>query len=230
MDSTIIIIQHIVTDTLGLDSLNKLSGLKNIVVQGQQPTPTSPTFNTWLPLLSAVIVGLIVLIPQHFDRRSKRNTDRKNALREIYAYCRKLEQLMKNNYRELAMAKMHVEYWWYCNATTNGEDKGRYYEEHLRSQALSREIERKIGETKADFIGHVRKFQALKEVKPEIESQLLIISDLTNAKAKTYDITLPHDKIRYEKAEQDEKELREIYYANLKHFESINDYLYQELK
>lgn len=128
------------------------------------------------------------------------------------------------------MAKVHVEYWWYCHSTTSGEDNGRYYEEHLRSQTLAREIERKIGENKAEFIGHIRKFQAIQEVKIEIENELSIISDLTNAKAKEYEISLPHNEVRYARVELDEKELREKYYENLTYFKKINDYLFTQLK
>ena len=137
---------------------------------------------------------------------------------------------MKNNYRELAMAKTHVEYWWYCHVTTpSSKERDRYYEEHLRSQSIAREVERKIGETKADFIGQVRKFQTLKELKPEIETQLDQISDLTNKKAKSYDINLSYSKVRNEIVNKDEDELRDIYYLNLKNFKSVNDYLFTKL-
>ena len=191
----------------------------------------SPTFSIWIPFLSALIGGFLVLIGQHFDRKSRRNTERINGLREIYAYCRKLEALMKNNYRELAIAKAHVEYCWYCNATTtDSAEKKKYYEEHLKSQETAREIERRIGETKADFIGHVRKFQAIKELKTQIEKELEVISDLANAKAKAYDLSISHDKVRNEMVEKNERELAETYDQNLKNFKDINNYLYTLLR
>src|SRR5262245_9541878 len=141
MDSTVTIIQHIVIDTLSFDSLNyKLMALHDMVSK----QPTNPTYSIWIPFLSALVGGLLVLAGQSIDRGRKRKLETENSLREIYAYSRKLEAVMKNNYRELAMAKCHVEYWWYCHVTTDGSDKGRYYEEHLRSQALAREVERKI--------------------------------------------------------------------------------------
>jgi predicted RND superfamily exporter protein len=184
------------------------------------------TYSIWIPFLSALIGGLLVLAGQFMDRKSKRKTETKTTLREIYAFNRKLEALMKSNFRELAMAKVHVEYWWYCNQTTPlGKENQKYYEEHLKSQVFAREIERQIGEIKADFIGHVRKFQAIKELKQEIENQLEEISDLTNAKAKTYNTSLQFTKVRHELVDEDEKELREIYYKNLVNFKSINDYL-----
>ena len=189
----------------------------------------NPTFAFLIPLAASIAGGVIVLLAQSIDRNRKFKNETVNSLREIYSFSRKLEALMKNNFRELAMAKVHVEYWWYCHITSHNEDKGRYYEEHLRSQALAREIERKLGETKADFIGHVRKFQAIVEIKAEIENELLVISDLTNAKAEVYSIDLPHDKVRYNKAEQDESTLRDKYYENLKYFKNINDYLLSQL-
>jgi hypothetical protein len=223
MDSTITVIQQVLSDTVSLDSINhKLDTMKYLI---SQQKPSNP-YSLWIPFFSAIAGGLLVLGGQFIDRFSKRETETKNNLREIYAYSRKLEALMKNNYRELAMAKTHVEYWWYCHLTAdNNSDKQKYYDEHLRSQSFAREIERRIGETKAEFIGHVRKFQAIKRLKPEIEKQLLAISDLTNSKAKTYDTSIPHEQIRYGIVEQDETKLRETYYMNLFHFKSINDYL-----
>jgi len=186
--------------------------------------------NIWIPLLSALLGGLLVLAGQTIDRWQKRKIDIENNLREIYAYCRKIEALMKNHYRELAMAKVHVEYWWYCYRVVNDGENKKYYDEHLKSQIYGREIERKIGEAKADFIGHVRKFQVIKKIKEEIEQLLLTISDLTHPKAHSYDLSLPHDVVRFEKVEKDEKELGEAYYENLNSFSVINDYLQKQIK
>jgi len=191
---------------------------------------TTNTNSMWIPFLSALAGGILVLAGQAIDRGNKNRTEKETSLRQIYAYARKLEAMMKNNYRELAMAKVHIEYWWHCHITSNEGTNGRYYEEHLRSQSLAREIERKIGETKADFIGHIRKFQAIKEIKTDIENDLLIISDLTHAKAKPYELDLQHNQVRYEFAENDERELRDLYFENLEHFKRINDYLFTQLK
>jgi hypothetical protein len=163
----------------------------------------------WISFLSAIVGGILVLAGQSIDRRQKQKQEALNNLREIYAYCRRIEALMKNYYRELAMAKIHVEYWWFCYRAVNDGQTKMYYDEHLKSQGFAREIERKIGESKADFIAHVRKFQAIKSISEEIEHRLLAISNLSHPKASSYNGTEHHDVVRFEKVEQDEKVLRE---------------------
>jgi hypothetical protein len=220
-DSTTII-KQIVFDTLSLDSINfKLTALQQSLSKGS----ANPTFSIWIPLLAAVVGGLLVWGGQAIERNRRRNLEKRNSLLEIYAYCRKLEAEMKNNYRELALAKSHIEYWWFCCNSSSTAIMPRYYEEHLRSQSYAREIERRIGDTKAVFIGHIHKFQAISPFKGNISEHIDIISDLTNAKAKSYDFDLPHDKVRNELYDQDEKELRETYYKNLLPFKTVNDIL-----
>lgn len=224
MDSTVTIIQHIVTDTLVFDSLNqKLNELQTLAAKQQ----SIPFIQYGLPFLSALLVAGLVLLGQSIERKKRREVEIQNSLREIYAFSRKLEALMKSHYTELAMAKVHAQYWWHCHVITTRQD---YYEKHLSSQSFAREVERKIGETKAEFIGQVRNFQAIQEINQDVEEQLLVISDLTNAKAKIYDSDKSHQEVRHEMAEQDEIDLREKYYANLIHFKSINDYLYTQIK
>jgi hypothetical protein len=220
MEHSLDTLHKIFTDTSTLNHINfKLIELKKSI------TMSNPTFTVWLPLLSSIIGGLLVWLGQFFERKYRRKSDDKKSKLEIYAYCRKLEAAMRNNYRELAMAKVHTEYWWYCYNTSSGEVAKKAYEEHLRSQAFAREIERRIGETKADFIGHVRKFQAIKKLPVDTEQKLNVISDLTHSKAKTYDTSENHTKVRYEMAENDETELRNSYYNNLSNFKLINDNL-----
>jgi len=178
----------------------------------------------WIPFLAAVAGGVLVWIGQAIERNTRKSIDRKNSMLEIYAYCRKLEAEMKNHYRELAMAKTHVEYWWH-GYTCDGTDKARCYEEHMRSQAFAREVEKSIGSTKAAYIGHVRKFQALHALGEDLEAHLEIIADLKNVKARVYDNTLSHAQVRYKYAEKDEAELANTYYQNLNSFKIINDRL-----
>jgi hypothetical protein len=179
--------------------------------------------SNWIPVISSIVGGLLVWLGQVFERHNRKRTEITNNLQEIYADCRKLEALMRNNYRELAMAKVHVEYWWYCFNSDRREQ--RDYEEHLRSQSYAREIERRIGDVKADYIAHVCKFQIIKPIEMDIEKELNIISDLSNPKAKSYESALFYDKVRNELVDQDETELREKYYNNLANFRKINDLL-----
>jgi len=224
MPDSINIVNQIIVDSLSLGSINnKLEALQ----QGASKDSFNPALSVWIPLLSAIVGGLLVWGGQAIERNKRRKAEKRNSLLEIYAYCRKLEAEMKNNYRELAMAKSHIEYWWFCHNSPSSSQVHipRYYEEHLRSQSYAREIERRIGDTKAEFIGHVHKFQAISPVGENIEEQINIISDLTKKKKKSYDFNLQHDKVRNEIYDQDEKELRETYYQNLIPFKTINNIL-----
>jgi hypothetical protein len=218
-----IIIKKVLIESSNIDSMNaKISALKIAIDKNLPDT----SFGIWIPLGAAILGGLLVLAGQARDRNAKRKQERINSLLEIYAFCRKLEALMKNNYRELAMAKVHVEYWWYChNLPSSIQYQNKYYEEHLRSLSFAREIEKRIGDTKADFIGHVYKFHALRNVDQSLISLLNEISDLTNAKAKTYKLNLSYEEVRSNLVDKDEADLRETYYQNLTSFKTINDAL-----
>lgn len=224
MPDTTTVVQHIIVDTVSIDSLNqKLSAIQMTL---QKSTP-QPAISIWIPLLAAIIGGLLVWTGQAIERNRKKRSERKNNLLEIYAYCRKLEAQMKNYYRELAMAKIHVEYWWHSYILNPGPtpNQSRSYDEHIKSLAFAREIERLIGITKADFIGHVRKFEAIQKLPSEIESHLEIISDLSNPKAQSYDSSISNELLRNEIVPRDEEALRERYYLNLVSFKYINNTL-----
>lgn len=218
-----IIIKKVLIESSNIDSINaKISALK-VAVDKNLP---NTSIGIWIPLGAAILGGLLVLAGQAWDRKAKRKQEQINSLLEIYAFCRKLEALMKNNYRELAMAKVHVEYWWYCHhLPSDPQYQNKYYEEHLRSQSFAREIEKRIGDTKADFIGHVYKFHALRSIDQSLIRLLNVISDLTNAKAKIYDFSLSYEEVKVNLVGKDEADLREIYYQNLISFKTINDAL-----
>ncbi len=219
------IIRQVFIDTVRLDSINhKLALLQN--------SNSSSPLSLWIPLVASIIGGLLVWAGQAIERDRRRKSEQRNSLLEIYSFCRKLEAIMRNHYRELAMAKFHAEFWWHCHLVEHVDKphKMKAYDEHLKSQAFAREIERQIGITKADFIGHVRKFQAIKELPNEIENLLERISDLTHPQAKFYDSSITHLKLRYELAEKDEKELRDKYYENLVPFKTVNNIIQKNLK
>lgn len=135
---------------------------------------------------------------------------------------------MRNHYRELAMAKTHVEYWLHVANSSSSDltQRAKGYDEHLRSQAYAREIEQQIKDTKAEYIGYVWKFEVLESVGKSIEEQLTKMSNFKYEKAKSYGNHVSHTLLRYELIEQDEKKLRENYFQNLAPFKKINDILH----
>ncbi len=187
----------------------------------------------WVPTVSAALGGILVLAGQSIDRWAKNKSELKKNLFEIYAYSKKLEAQMKNNYRQLAMTKTHIEYWWYCHLNepaANVEFKKKLYEEHLRSQSDARMIEKNIGEVKAEFIGNIKKFQALNPITDTIDIKISEILELTQDKAKVYDLSKSASKVHDELVIKDEKELREKYYKNLAPFMYLNSLLEQVIK
>ena len=183
----------------------------------------------WIPFFSSIMGGLLVWLGQYLERSSKKVREKNASLLEIYAYCERLEAEMRNSYRELAMVKTHVEYWWYCHNTSSDDPAlFNYYEKHLQSQAAAREIERRIGDLKASYIGHIRKFQALQKIDADVE--LMAIANLKNPKARRYDFSMPHEKIRNEIVENDEDELLQKYYDSLQPVAKVNARLQQCVK
>jgi len=217
------VLNHVV-----IDSIHYLSMKINIMQGEVSKMKKTPLINVLAPIVSAILGGCLVLVGQYIDRLNRRKTETKNRLKDIFAECQKLQALMKNNYRELAMAKVHVEYWWYCYNLSVGTQKD--YDEHLRSQSYGREIERQIGEIKAEYIGQVYKFKMIKALPVIVETELNKIIDLSNAKAKRYSNSLSYDDVRFELVGQDEHELRELYYLNLHPFYIINYNLEEVIK
>lgn len=219
MDSTI---QQMAIDTIYSDSV--YSGL--MFTQTITPIKTNTGMMIYVPVISTIIGGIIVWLGQYIERIRRVKIETRKELLDIYYNCRRVEGLMRNNYRELAMAKLHVEYWWYayCQEEEGDEnEKKRWYDEHLRSQSYARDIERRIGDTKADYIGYVHKFHVIKAIPINIEEKLNVISDLTHPKAKPYGSEESFAYVRGILVSKDEKELRELYYKNLEPFKTIND-------
>lgn len=226
MDPIVTMSHTQLSDTLYLDTA-KLNILKSLITD----TTAKTSINLWIPFFSALLGGLLVLLGQGIDRFLKKKQERLNLQLEIYAYCRRLEAELRNSYRALAMAKVHVVYWWYCYQKEGDFiPDSNNYKQHLRSQSEAREIENKIGDSKAAFIAHVRKFQCLHMLKEEIDTSLNEISDLVNPKTEYFDINLDFSKVRDELVQQKEDELRDAYYKNLGKVTSVNDYLQSLIK
>lgn len=189
-----------VTDTLRLDIIN---------------TSDQNWLSILIPFISAIAGGLIVLAGQWFERQHKNRLEIKNDIIDILAQYSANLLLLKHQLKELAMHKFHVQYWWHCHiTTTDPEQKKHNYNKHLESQKLSFDLERKIYTTVSDFAKLQTKFETLiREKLPSGQFNYLEFE-----KAKTYDKTIPHEELRNELAEKDERELREKYFENLSNF------------
>ncbi|HEY4151221.1 MAG TPA: hypothetical protein VGM41_19925, partial [Chitinophagaceae bacterium] len=72
------------------------------------------TLNPWLPILAAVLGGVLVWIGQYMDRRAREKREIKKDLQDIFARAEMLLVLLKNSLKELAIQKNRREYWWVC--------------------------------------------------------------------------------------------------------------------
>ena len=195
--------------------------------------------NIWLPLVSSIIGGVLVWGGQYIERHGKRNIERENTLLEIYSYCRKMEALMITYYRELAAAKTHAEYWFYASDRHDKHDasqevdlakRDKFYGLHLQSQQEARQIERTIGETKAAYVAHVRKYHTLRKIEMvDIRDKLHEISVWTLPKAMSYSNNMAYHDVRGRVA-KDEAVLRHAYYEHILPYTLINNYLEKDLK
>lgn len=184
---------------------------------------TKSTFSLWTPIIAALITAIIgTLVAQAIDRIYKNRNELKKDLREIQSNAVNLKIKLKDLFRQLAMYKFHAGYWWHLHTKENDKEFSlKYYSEHLRSQSDARNIEKEIGQAKAEFLAEVVKFEKLKGIKFNVDFEKKAIENLTFIKARYYTDDISADKLREELAEGDEKELRESYFKNLQVFQNI---------
>jgi len=205
--------------------IDTLHNSPTIVLLKESAKQTPPEYSFLIPLFAALAGGALVLIGQGIDRHFKSKNEQKNNLRDVYANCRRIEAVMKNYYIELAYYMTATQYRWYCSLVTEDPAQKKHYDtEHIKYNNNHRELERKIGETMADFIGHVRKFQSLKAFDNSIEIHLESISNITHISAKKYEKSIPINEI-LNLVEEDQKRLKKEYYKNLIYFKETNDKL-----
>lgn len=183
--------------------------------------------------LSALIGGFLVIIGQFLMELLKNRKDKRKQIIIISSKTREIEQLLKNDIRELAMFKTHVEYWWFCHIdkTIDKNYKTKYYEEHLRSQTEARITEKRIGENIASYFGFVNEYLSINDSETVgIISELDKISNIEFKKAKEYNKDDNYEDIRNFKVKKDEKELKDKYNINLEPIITINKIIYNKSK
>lgn len=196
-----------------------------VVLIKETTKQTSPKYSFLIPLFAALAGGLIVLIGQGIDRYYKQKREDKDKLRDIYANCRRIEALMKNYYAELSYYKTAAQYRWYCTIVSIDKEKKKHYnDQHIKYNNNDVETERIIGETIAEFIGQVRKFQSLKAFDDSMEVELESIANLKYKIAKKYDKSVKQATI-LDLVQEDQRQLKDEYYKNLIYFKNINSTL-----
>lgn len=94
----------------------------------------------WIPIITAIITGILVWIGQAIDRSSKTKKEERAKIIELYG---KLELTLigiKNALKEIARHKSHRKYWWFCylqefHKGEKEENIEKEYEENSRNSA-----------------------------------------------------------------------------------------------
>lgn len=175
------------------------------------------------PIFAALITAVLgSLLAQGIDRYFKNKRETTRDLREIHSKSVNLKIKLKDLFRQLAMHKFHAQYWYVTHIKQpDSEYKEKCYLEHLRSQSEARATEKAIGETKAEFLSEVVKYEKLRGSAFNVDKEKQIIENLLFDKAKAYSDETDLDILRHQEAEKDEAELREKYFAKLEAFQNI---------
>ena len=182
------------------------------------------TFLNLESLISAMIGGFLVIAGQYIIEKYRNRNIKDNSLREITSILTEKKVYLRNLFRELAMYKTHASYWWYCtkkDESFSSVEAEKNRQDHLRSQAEARNVEKEIGRTVATFLGLVTKFELISDSKLEIDEHISKIEEFKFKKAREYDSSLEYSKVRNEMVSRDEEKLKQNYFVNMKPVEEI---------
>jgi hypothetical protein len=205
-----------------IDTLQHIISRVDNIAQTVNQLSSKSAFSIWASIGAPLITAVIgTLGAQAIDRYSKNRRETSKDLRMLYSNAINLKIKLKGLFRQLAMYKFHAQYWWHIHSIESSEEyKNRYYLEHLRSQADSRDIEKLVDQTIADFLALVVAYERLTPKKFDASDEKKEIENLEFSKAKTYN-NESADKLRNELAENDERQLRELYLKKLDMFQNI---------
>lgn len=205
-------------DNIQVEKINNLIDCLIIYIKSQNNSDNSAVIS----LISAALGGFLVILGQVFVERFKIISDKKKELNIIVSELVRQRGLLKNLYRELALYKTHTSYWWFCTLIEHiPENVEVNRQDHLRSQASFRLVEREIGEIIATFFALITKFEITKNEKYDFSNNMEKISQLNYRPANEYDIYQDYDKVRREIVKKDEEDLRNEYFENLSEFDKI---------
>jgi hypothetical protein len=125
------------------------------------------TVNPWLPLVAAIIGGILIWIGQAIERSRKGKRELTNEKKELFAKVEMLLLGLKNSLRQLSTQKNLREYYWYCyideyNAKDkNVENEKKYLNDHYAACQEIVNVTNKIGELLAEYYSTASKFNLL---------------------------------------------------------------------
>lgn len=183
----------------------------------------------WDTLFPLIIGALLTLVPQIIFWFLNKSKEKSKQKLEIKANINRLEYLLYDHYRELAMYKSH-KYYWYAHfekseREDNNEETKEFYKLHTESDNKVRETEIKISSTFSEFYGFVIKFQHLTAFNDKIDSLINEYYHFEPIKPNEIDSTKHNFK---EEANIEEKSLREDYLGFINPIKKIVQYVNQK--
>ncbi len=123
------------------------------------------TLSPWIPFLTALLGGILVMIGQYIERKSKKEQERVKELNEIAAICELSLFKLKSLVKDLSAAKNLSNFWYYghCreenNVPRNDERSKKYYDSTFEYAAAAASHKTKISDIIADYYSSVVKFK-----------------------------------------------------------------------
>ncbi len=147
------------------------------------------SFSPFVPLLAALLGGIIVIVSQYLDRLARKNNEKKKEILDAFTTSEMLLFKLKSLLKELSSFRSQVEYWYYAYLKEKESDKPEdeliktYYNKCIGCSDNSLSCKAKIDETLSEYYSMVSKVYILKKLKPDISSieSFLITGELKEA-------------------------------------------------
>lgn len=148
----------------------------------------------WDTLIPLLIGALLALIPQIIFWFLNNSKEKSKLKLEIKANLNRLEHLLRDHYRELAMYKAHKTYWYAqfesSEKEKNEEETNKFYALHIESGNKVRATEVKISSTFSEFYGFVIKLQHLTNFDDKIKDLINEYYEFKPTKPNSIDSTI----------------------------------------
>lgn len=166
----------------------------------------------WDTLIPLLIGALLAIVPQIIFWFLNKSKEKSKLKLEIKADLNRLEHLLCDHYRELAMHKAHKPYWYAqferSEREKNEEETKKFYSFHIESGNKVRATEIKISSTFSEFYGLVIKLQHLTGFDKKIKNLISEYNEFKPIKPNSIDSTI--DNLPAEE-NKEENRLRENY-------------------
>ncbi|KFF08724.1 hypothetical protein [Chryseobacterium luteum] len=204
--------------------------LKNEVLENyikKLSTKNEAKQSIWDTLIPLLIGAFLTLGTQIYFENKKNKKDNDNQILESKSELEKLTYLLRHNYNELAMHKVHKHYWYAQYQyeenleTPNLNDVNKFYNYHIESGNKAIIIENVIAENFSNFTKEISKIQHLTKQNTEVNN--LYVKFMSHTPKKPQDIMSLNRSELYELARKEEDKLKKEYQEYIKILNDIKN-------